>query len=343
MIWYSLSVSVSAGATVTESPVWMPIGSTFSMEQTMMQLSALVADHFHLVLLPAEHRFLDQHLVGRRGFDAAGDDRVEFVAVVGDAAAGAGKREGRSDDGRQAGHFQRLARFFQIVGERALRRFEPDAVHRLAEQQAVLGLVDRLLGRADHFDVEFLEHALAGQRQRGVERGLAAHGGQQRVGPLALDDLGHHVGRDRLDIRGIRQPRVGHDRRRVGVDQDDPVALRLERLARLHAGIIELARLADDDRAGADDEDGFDIGALRHLARFRKQTATPSPLAGEGRGGGKSVARAGMLFLALRSDRFTNRLRGCLPDFRARRYSRSAELESLGSVANPCAPHLAPL
>ena len=39
--WYSLSVSVSAGATVTESPVWMPIGSTFSMEQTMMQLSAL--------------------------------------------------------------------------------------------------------------------------------------------------------------------------------------------------------------------------------------------------------------------------------------------------------------
>ena len=38
--WYSLSVSVSAGATVTLSPVWMPIGSTFSIEQTMMQLSA---------------------------------------------------------------------------------------------------------------------------------------------------------------------------------------------------------------------------------------------------------------------------------------------------------------
>ena len=40
MIWYSLSVRVSAGATVIESPVWMPIGSTFSIEQTMMQLSA---------------------------------------------------------------------------------------------------------------------------------------------------------------------------------------------------------------------------------------------------------------------------------------------------------------
>ena len=41
MIWYSLSVSVSAGATVMLSPVWTPIGSTFSMEHTMMQLSAL--------------------------------------------------------------------------------------------------------------------------------------------------------------------------------------------------------------------------------------------------------------------------------------------------------------
>ena len=40
MRWYSLSVSVSAGATVMLSPVCTPIGSTFSIEQTMMQLSA---------------------------------------------------------------------------------------------------------------------------------------------------------------------------------------------------------------------------------------------------------------------------------------------------------------
>jgi len=41
MRWYSLSVRVRAGATVIESPVCTPIGSTFSIEQTMMQLSAL--------------------------------------------------------------------------------------------------------------------------------------------------------------------------------------------------------------------------------------------------------------------------------------------------------------
>ncbi len=40
MIWYSLSVSVWIGATVIESPVWTPIGSKFSMEQMITQLSA---------------------------------------------------------------------------------------------------------------------------------------------------------------------------------------------------------------------------------------------------------------------------------------------------------------
>ena len=38
--WYWRSVSVCCGATVTESPVWTPIGSTFSIEQTITTLSA---------------------------------------------------------------------------------------------------------------------------------------------------------------------------------------------------------------------------------------------------------------------------------------------------------------
>ena len=37
--WYSRSDSVWAGATVAESPVWTPIGSTFSIEHTTTTLS----------------------------------------------------------------------------------------------------------------------------------------------------------------------------------------------------------------------------------------------------------------------------------------------------------------
>ena len=47
-------------------------------------------------------------------------------------------------------------------------------------------------------------------------------------------------------------------------DQDDPVALFLQRATGLGAGIVEFAGLSDDDRSGADDEDRFDIGTFRH-------------------------------------------------------------------------------
>ena len=65
--WYSLSDSVCAGATVIESPVWIPIGSRFSIEQTMMQLSALsrttsISNSFQPIRLSS----ISSSLVGER-------------------------------------------------------------------------------------------------------------------------------------------------------------------------------------------------------------------------------------------------------------------------------------
>ena len=94
-------------------------------------------------------------------------------------------------------------------------RAQADARHRLLELLAVLGLVDRLLRRADQLDAVLVEHALAREVERAVERRLAAHRRQQRVGPLALDDLLDHLPGDRLDVGDVGHLRVGHDRRRV--------------------------------------------------------------------------------------------------------------------------------
>ena len=57
---------------------------------------------------------------------------------------------------------------------------------------------------------------------------------------------------------------IGHDGGRIGIDQDHFVAVGAQRLGRLGAGVIELAGLADDDGAGADDQDAVEIVASGH-------------------------------------------------------------------------------
>ena len=230
-----------------------------------------VAHDFHLIFLPTEQRFLDQHFGGRRGVETGGDDSDELVAIIGDAAAGAAHGEARADDRGQADELQRGHRLFHGVGDTRARGFEADLIHRIAEFLAILGLVDGLRIRADHLHAELLQRAVLEQRQRGVERGLAAHRREHRIRAFLLDDLRHHFGRDRLDIGRVGHVRVGHDRCRVRVDEDDAIALLLQRLAGLRARIVELARLADDDRAGADDEDGGDVSAFRHLIFSTRQ------------------------------------------------------------------------
>ena len=117
---------------------------------------------------------------------------------------------------------------------------------------------------ADQVHAVARERAVVGECQRRVERGLPAHGRQQGVRLLGSDDAPHDVGRDRLDIGCVGELGIGHDRRRVRVHQDDPVAFVLERLAGLRARIVELAGLADHDGAGPDHHDRADVGAPWH-------------------------------------------------------------------------------
>ena len=164
---------------------------------------------------------------------------------------------------------ERAQRVGQVLGLDRARRLQTDPGHGLAETAAVFRLVDGVGGGTDHLDVEFRQRALLAQRKRAVQRGLAAHGRQQRETAgkdvtFLLDDPGDDLRRDRLDIGGVGQFRIGHDGGRIGIDQDDTVALVLQRLDRLGPGIVEFAGLADHDRTGADDQDGGDVGSFGH-------------------------------------------------------------------------------
>ncbi len=153
-----------------------------------------------------------------------------------------------------------------VEGARRPRRRDrqADLDHRLLEPLAVLCRRDRLGVRTDELDPAVADDAPLGERHREVQRGLAAERRQHRVGPLALDDLRQHLGRERLDVGAVGELRVGHDRRRVRVRQHDAVALGPQHAARLRARVVELAGLTDDDRPAADDQDRLEVGAPRH-------------------------------------------------------------------------------
>ena len=144
------------------------------------------------------------------------------------------------------------------------RNEEPARADSVAEELAVLGAPDDVDLRADQLDTELVEHPGVRERDREVERRLSAERRQQRVGALALEHRGDALEVERLDVRAVGEAGVGHDRRRVRVDDDRAEALLAEHLERLAARVVELAGLADHDRAGADDADRLDVGAARH-------------------------------------------------------------------------------
>ena len=227
-----------------------------------------VPHHLELELPPADHGLFDQDLVDRARGEPLGYHLAQFGLGAPDSAALPPEGEGRPDDRRQGDATLgegRLGVGEALDGERP---WDPQAGrgHRAAELLAVLGLADRLLIGADQLDPEALQGAVFVQRHRQVERRLPAQGRQQRLGALLLDDLGDRAGEKRLDVGRGRELRVGHDRRRVGVDQHHLVALLEQHLARLHAGVVELGGLADHDRPRADQQDLGDVITPGHQA-----------------------------------------------------------------------------
>ena len=130
----------------------------------------LVAHHLQLELLPADDRFLDQHLADRARVEPAGDEVDELLAVVGDAAAGAAQREARPQHARQADLLDASRASASDAGDDRLRHRDADLDHRLLELLAVLGLVDDVGPRADHLDLVLFQHAVLRYRSIAVLR-----------------------------------------------------------------------------------------------------------------------------------------------------------------------------
>ncbi len=170
---------------------------------------------------------------------------------------------------RQAQLLDRLTHFGHGETHSAAGGFTAHLGDDVLEHLPVLAALDGVEVGADELHAVLFQHPALVQRDRGVERGLPAQGGQQGVDLVAaLGLLGDHLLHERrgdgLYVGVVGVLRVGHDGRRVRVHQADLQALGAQHPARLSPRVVELAGLTDDDRPGADHQDVTQIGATGH-------------------------------------------------------------------------------
>ena len=253
------------------SPVWMPIGSKFSMLQTVTQLSsASRTTSYSTSFQPSRYSSMRTWGAWAKAFFR----RVaELGLVLRQAAAPAAEGEGDPDHDRVA----------DLRGDRAGRPREssrrsprgdlrPTSASWALKSSRSSVFSDGLDRRAEHGDAVAGEDPRFRERHAAVERGLAAEGEQDAVGLLPGDHLLDEIGRHRQEIDLVGEVSGGLDRGDVGVDEDDLEALLLQGLDGLAAGVVELAGLADLERPAAEDED-FPDPAVRHRGQ------SPMPLA----------------------------------------------------------------
>ena len=181
-IWYSRSESVWLGAITILSPVCTPIGSRFSMLQTMMHVSARSRiTSYSISFHPATDRSTSTCPI--RLTDSPSD------AISSSARASRAipppvppERVRRPHDDRIADARGERASLLEGRRDRAIRDRLAEPHHRILELLAIFGHADRLERRAQEAHVVPIEHARFGETHREIQARLAA---ERREQPLA--------------------------------------------------------------------------------------------------------------------------------------------------------------
>ena len=141
---------------------------------------------------------------------------------------------------------------------------EVDGFTDLIEEFTVLCFVDGVQIRTDEFDTQTFQGPVVGKFAGDVQGRLTAHPRQQSARSLLLKNTGDGVGQQGLNVDDIGHFGVVLDGCRIGIDEDDLVAVFPQSTHRLGAGEIEFGCLTDFDGAATEHHDGLQIVATWH-------------------------------------------------------------------------------
>ena len=206
-------------------------------------ITRTIAHNLHLVLFPTLDALFNKNLGNRRKVKTLGNDELKLFLVMSNTTTSATKCEGGANHHGVTEH----------VG------------HRLIKLLAVLAAFNSRKVTANHLDAKFIQNAALGKFNSSVKSSLTTEGRQQGVRAFLFDNLLDEFLGNWLNIGAINQLGIGHDGCRIGINQNNLVAIFFQHLARLGTGIVELARLANHDRTRPNYENALDVGTLRHV------------------------------------------------------------------------------
>ena len=135
----------------------------------------------------------------------------------------------------------------------------------LLELVPVLCHLDTLVICSEKLTVTFGKNSLLFELHCKVKSGLSADSGKDRIGSFGSYDPRNIFEVERFHINPVRNRCVGHDRRRIGIAQNDFVPFFLECKTRLCSRIVELGCLSDDYGTRAYNKYFVYVSSLRHF------------------------------------------------------------------------------
>ena len=224
-----------------------------------------VAHDLELDLLIALDALLDQHLMHRRKTECLCTRFAKLFFVVGKTAARAAERKRRTQHHGVADRLGGLDRFVHAVCDARRDDRLADLLAQLLEQLSVLGTFDAAAVCAQQLHTALVEYAALLQLDGEIQSCLTADAGDDRVRPLQTQNTRDVFRRQRLHVYLVRNGRVCHDGRRIGIDEDDLVPFLAQGETRLRTRVVKFRRLSDHDGTGADDHNFFDVRSLCHI------------------------------------------------------------------------------